>query len=784
MNWVDGFGSIDGKTEKYLPESKLKAYFSDRNLRNLLSEAFPERPKEKQSAREAIQRGYYKCFAVLLYLKVPQYVQRFAEHVEYHDEKLPCYNPPRVFPVDPSGNISFEKFSDCQWKFCVPALEYREYTVRQEKILPFKILESIRGGEGGSGRLYKIQVDPEYNKLHPNVVIDPNTNSHIYALKYFKNISTAEEECRKEIEGFKSVCQGHKCEEGIVGFYGGFCHNGAHSILLEYANEGSLEDYFQSGKKPQDTLSFWWSFVPISKAIDKIHNSVIDDTVYEGWHQDIKPNNILVFSRNGKLTLKLSDFGLIRCVRKEPDGVCRRRCSYGTRTYGAPECRVPTLDGATEPLRRVTGSIDVWSFACVLSESAVYFEYSREELERYRNSRREKGALTRDCDSFHNGYRVLDIVETTHQDLRDKADDVLTIKVLDLIKTALVPEQYRPLPQKFYLDMLETFSQFRSSKHPRSAEEYDGYPMYSTHPFHQGVGEPRCHPSPSSTCSGSRSTSVRRSQSGRRPPSERQSTLGTTQPRAHQDYHSFTADGANLVPSPTGMCMSQSPNSVSSPDIWNNGSAKYPLYASGAAEHMPGDRGAESSMDQGSTRHSYEVSSPNRPEHVFLVDDASSMRQHWDQMTRNIRTLAYMVKKSDDDGLDLQFMISDNSLQHITTSSKLFTHVQSRIPSHPGQFSNIDNALGTMLTGYQNKLTTTKKKRPMSIYVFTDGIWQDHVNIHSYIRNLARDLDSHNMPPNQFGIQFIQFGNNPSGTRRLQNYDDCLSDGQSGYRTL
>ncbi|KAK2749515.1 hypothetical protein FQN55_003212 [Onygenales sp. PD_40] len=873
-NWRDGFVSIDGKSEKYLPYSKLKAYLSEKpNLHNLLSEIFHNHQKRRY-AREAIQRGYYKCFAILLYLKEPQYFKHFTEHEEYHDDKLPCYHPAPWFPVDPSGNISFEKFSDCQWKFCVPALDYREYTVRQEKILPFKILGSIPGGEGGSGRLYKIQVDSEYDKLHPNAKVDSNTDSRIYVLKHFKNMTTAEDECRREIEGFKSVCQDPKDEEGIVGFYGGFCHNRAHSILLEYANEGSLEDYFQSGKLPQEISSFWLSFVPVSKAIAKIHNSRIEGTVYEGWHQDIKPKNILAFSHDGKLTFKLSDLGLVQCVRKEPDGVCRRRCSYGTRTYGAPECREPTLDGALEPLRRVTGSIDVWSFACVLSEAAVYFKYSANELEKYRNKRRENdGVFTQDCDCFHSGYYVSDIVKDTHRSLREllraKADDVLTPKVLDLIESALVPEKVRPFPHQFSLDLQKTFSQFKGSKHPSSPEEYDEYPGYSTHPFHQESGEPRCHPSPSSTCCGSRSPSVRPPQSGRRAPSERQSTLGMTQLRSHQDYHSFTADDANIVVSPTGMCMSQSPNSVSSPDIWNNVSAKDP---SGAAEHMPGDRGAESSMDQGITRHKYELPSPNNPalvrslhgargpcsglgtsdnarpwtplsttsrcrvrefgrlpmgdanaefdrikesrgrlprrsrskremigvsfdkdwrmrelsnrDHVFLVDDASTMKPHWKQLARDMRTLAYMVKRYDDDGLDLHFMINDKPLKHITSSSKLFDHVKKRFPSDSNQLSNIDNALGKIMTKYQNKLTTTRKTRPMSVYVFTDGMWQDEVTIPLSIQGLARALDEHNMPPNQFGIQFIQFGSDPTGTMRLQSYDDCLDNGQRGYRTL
>lgn len=60
----------------------------------------------------------------------------------------------------------------------------------------------------------------------------------------------------------------------------------------------------------------------------------------------------------------------------------------------------------------------------------------------------------------------------------------------------------------------------------------------------------------------------------------------------------------------------------------------------------------------------------------------------------------------------------------------------------------------------------------MNVYVFTDGAWQPRSNLEKLIQKLANTLTALQQPEDQFGIQFIRFGNDPDGIERLERLDD------------
>ena len=66
---------------------------------------------------------------------------------------------------------------------------------------------------------------------------------------------------------------------GIIGFYGGFQHGDVYSIILEYANEGTLEQFFQSQDTPscgEDLIALWTSWVGVVKGLVSIHEQQRD----------------------------------------------------------------------------------------------------------------------------------------------------------------------------------------------------------------------------------------------------------------------------------------------------------------------------------------------------------------------------------------------------------------------------------------------------------------------------------------------------------------------------
>lgn len=193
--------------------------------------------------------------------------------------------------------------------------------------------------------------------------------------------------------------------------------------------------------------------------------------MWRRWHQDIKPANILVMS-NGQNSpymydFKLADLGLShfrKHVPSEGDALDKDTC--GTRTYGKlpstqlqiqpynsiigpPECWRADAFSARTPLR-IQQKADIWSFACVLSEAAVWIVHGRHGLQEYRQRRKAETGLRssfEDSDCFHNGERVLNAVKQTHESLEThirRSDHITQAVWKSMIREMLVDVQSRP----------------------------------------------------------------------------------------------------------------------------------------------------------------------------------------------------------------------------------------------------------------------------------------------------------------------------------------------------
>lgn len=156
------------------------------------------------------------------------------------------------------------------------------------------------------------------------------------------------------------------------------------------------------------------------------------------------------------------------------------------------------------------------------------------------------------------------------------------------------------------------------------------------------------------------------------------------------------------------------------------------------------------------------------------------MRPHWKDVAQLLTVLSYMVKGLDRDGLDLHFTMSSRRMNE-ASSTKLVRHVER---AHPGGASDIDLSLDRILNPYLEQLMSNKAPRrnwllprnfarPLNIYVLTDGVWLPDSDgtrsIKAFVAKL-HELGIHN-PAKQIGIQFIQFGNDRDGAKKLQHLD-------------
>ncbi|KAI9709972.1 MAG: hypothetical protein M1820_003050 [Bogoriella megaspora] len=446
-------GSRSGATEnpdqlsRFIPFEALKDFFDDsQRLRQILNEVFFP-GSQTWIDHFAIGEDCLKVLAILLCIHKEKYIGVFVKHPSLHDTRLPLQQRPAEFPYVSTGEPDFfDAFYNKQWVFCTPRLRYQiDIVWEPERILPFVSKDKINGG--GSATTYKIELHPGYNGLN-EVRPQASNRSNIFVLKTF-NRSAAYQHYENEVRAFATLRNNSAQKPGLIGFFGGFRQSGSFNILLEYANGGTLENYFEKVPPPTSTADrrlFWESLLPIAHGLKHIHLANVQDSeqVLCGYHQDINLRNILCSSFDAhspyKCNFKLADLGLSHFTTNVWNKVVDKDAK-GTKTFGAPECYVG--DGK-EPRRQrdVRQEVDIWSLGCIFSLAAVWLYQGCSGLDSYEQNRiteQEQLLDFRDTGSFHNGSTVLAAVTEAHEYLREEITrgDKVTGDILYLVTNML-----------------------------------------------------------------------------------------------------------------------------------------------------------------------------------------------------------------------------------------------------------------------------------------------------------------------------------------------------------
>ena len=76
----------------------------------------------------------------------------------------------------------------------------------------------------------------------------------------------------------------------MINFFGSFVHGSYYNLLLEYADQGNLEEYFcdvQAPSKIEDITSFWTELFHLIDSLMGIHNMQIGDVedpqIFQGY---------------------------------------------------------------------------------------------------------------------------------------------------------------------------------------------------------------------------------------------------------------------------------------------------------------------------------------------------------------------------------------------------------------------------------------------------------------------------------------------------------------------
>jgi len=97
-----------------------------------------------------------------------------------------------------------------------------------------------------------------------------NPNANTFLLKRYLT-KEAEGHYTQEANGFRSV----RNADSIIRFYGSYIHGDEFNILLEFADRGSLEGYFQRETPPShgvDIIKFWEGLFELIKGLKAIHS--------------------------------------------------------------------------------------------------------------------------------------------------------------------------------------------------------------------------------------------------------------------------------------------------------------------------------------------------------------------------------------------------------------------------------------------------------------------------------------------------------------------------------
>lgn len=173
--------------------------------------------------------------------------------------------------------------------------------------------------------------------------------------------------------------------------------------------------------------------------------------------------------------------------------------------------------------------------------------------------------------------------------------------------------------------------------------------------------------------------------------------------------------------------------------------------------------------------------------------------QRWREVRKTVEALAYLVKDYDKTGTEL-YLTSDPSKFFIKApkghSNELWSFVSARgemkgsVPNTNMELS-LDKILerAKVINGTDQAPSRgawpfrfrgqTESPSSVSIYILTDAMWDnDHDDgrpaVTDSIRRLIQQMKDNRRPRTSVMIQFIQFGDDPAATRRLQYLDDEL----------
>jgi hypothetical protein len=93
----------------------------------------------------------------------------------------------------------------------------------------------------------------------------------VYAAKTYAR--GQEEAFENEKGAYEKIGESGRVDDSLLCYYGSYTYCHQHTVLLEYANGGTWEQFMKTPQpeRPKDILRTWTALLGLGKAVDRIH---------------------------------------------------------------------------------------------------------------------------------------------------------------------------------------------------------------------------------------------------------------------------------------------------------------------------------------------------------------------------------------------------------------------------------------------------------------------------------------------------------------------------------
>ncbi|KAF4955730.1 hypothetical protein FGADI_4301 [Fusarium gaditjirri] len=717
---VDGM-NVEGNAAPYISLSALKRYFTTSHIDTIMR---PWEPSPSDIATD-IRSSYLRIFSILVYIGNADCIRWFTSN-DLQDSDL---------PFDESSLQHKPSWSDAfleeQWKFCpimISADGNFKRSLSSKTILPVTYEKSIAGENQGPNkpRIWQVKVHPgcSYNIEDERVVFK------VYQGARAHDVYTTETTTYSDLR--------LGADSAITKAYTGFSFPESQRCIaiLEHTNGGSLIDFFRSKSPPSSSENmglFWEKMMKLAETVAIFHAvDVPDELTKHSWSRaqlDIRPESILVFSKDenssiSDINFRFEGHSLFKLDGLQiPDQEIATK-GNGSRMYLPPECSsgLPTMHST---------KADIWSLGAIFSDILIWSISGEAGRERYFDRRMIDLIDHNPC--YHDGVKRLRVVDEFHELalLHKKDDDIITTFMnKTILSKMLVPAGERCTAMQIMESFQAEIKQLRLSLTSIPTIPQTGSPE----PVAADPSLARI--SPEACC-----------------------TNSTAPP---------LSDSLELpLPGQSPVFSEQRSSSVADTDLLNGESSIEILYRDLKEKNRGSKLGNFNEFKL--TKLAYILTVPRMHkahenlktgDNIFVIDNSSSMENHKAEVMKTARVLSYMCKEEAyESGMQLFFTsMPTRGPRKFKTSSQIERAI--RKANSADEPCNMGNCLDYVL----KNLYDNGKRKPTSIYIFTDGLWDED------------DLDSSAYEVVRLSIQFIQFGHDLEGTKNLQEIESASSD--------